>query len=56
MLLVTWKRAEDGQGTVMRVLDTTGQPGSVNVQPLTASARGFAFDMKPFGILTVRLQ
>ena len=42
VLLVTWKRAEDGQGTVMRFLDTTGQAGSVLVSsPILKVARAW---------------
>ncbi len=73
--LVTWKRAEDGDGTIMRFLEIGGKESTVNVQtnllnvqsawtsdaferkqgPLTTSAHGFKFMVKPFQILTVRV-
>ena len=76
VVLVTWKEAEDGKGTIMRFLDTTGQPGTVKVStsllslergwlcnaveenqgPLEVSAHGFSFNIKPFEIITVRLE
>ena len=31
VVLVTWKQAEDGKGTIMRFVETNGQPGTVNV-------------------------
>ena len=76
VVLLTWKRAEDEKGTIMRFVDTTGQLGKVHIstsllslergwlcntveenqRPLTVSARGFSFDVKPFEIVTVRLE
>jgi alpha-mannosidase len=32
VVLVTWKFAEDGQGSVLRFLEVAGQPGAVNVK------------------------
>lgn len=31
-VLVTWKRAEDDQGTILRFVEVDGKPGTVNVQ------------------------
>ena len=76
VVLVTWKRAEDDQGTILRFLEVDGKPGTVNVQgpilnlesgwicnaveenrqPLSVSPHGFSFAVKPFEIVTVRLQ
>ena len=76
VVLVTWKRAEDEKGTIMRFVDTGGQAGTVNVstpilnvekawlctgmeenqQPLTVAGGGFSFNVKPFEIVTVRLE
>lgn len=76
VVLLTWKRAEDEKGTIMRFVDTTGQPGTVNVstpllslergwlcnaveenqRPLAVSAHGFSFNIRPFEIITVRLE
>ena len=75
VVLVTWKAAEDGRGTVMRFLEIGGKSSTVNVQtgllnvksawssgalerkqgPLAISAHGFTFGVKPFQIVTVRL-
>jgi len=42
VVLLTWKRAEDEKGTIMRFVDTTGQPGSVNVgSPILSVERGW---------------
>jgi alpha-mannosidase len=76
VLLLTWKRAEDEKGTIMRFVETNGQTGAVNVsspilnvekgwlcngveenqRPLTVSQAGFSFAVKPFEIVTVRLE
>ena len=76
VVLVTWKVAEDGAGTVLRFLDTAGKDNTVEVQtPLLAvksawmsdalerkqaalpvSAHGFSFAIKPYQIITVRLE
>jgi len=76
MVLVTWKIAEDGDGTILRFLEVGGKEHAVEVQlprlevnsawrcdalerkqeALTTSAHGFRFSVKPFQIVTVRLQ
>ena len=76
VVLVTWKRAEDGEGTVLRFLEVAGKEGWVDVQTslldvksawmsdalerkqsaLSVSPHGFGFSVKPFQIVTVRLQ
>ena len=75
VVLVTWKMAEDGDGTVLRFLEVGGQANSVEVQTprldvksawssdalerkqaaLETSAHGFRFSIKPFQIVTVRV-
>jgi hypothetical protein len=76
VLLLTWKRAEDEKGTIMRFVETNGQSGDVNVtspllnverawlcnsveenqRSLTISPGGIYFSVKPFEIVTVRLE
>jgi hypothetical protein len=76
VVLVTWKKAEDGDGTVLRFLEVAGKPAEANVQtplldvkaaymadalerkqaPLATSPHGFRFSVKPFQIITVRLE
>ena len=76
VVLVTWKMAEDGDGTVLRFLEVGGQANTVEVQTprldvksawssdalerkqaaLETSAHGFRFSVKPFQIVTVRLE
>lgn len=76
VVMVTWKRAEDGQGTIMRFAENDGRSCAVHVRipimavdrawlsnsveenqhPLAVSAGGFDFDVKPFQIVTVRLE
>ena len=76
VVLVTWKQAEDGNGTVLRLVETSGQPGTVDVQiphldvkaawssdamerkqgALATSAHGFSFSVKPYQIVTVRVE
>jgi hypothetical protein len=76
VVLVTWKIAEDGDGTVLRFLEVGGQANTVDVQiprvdarsawrsdalerkqaALETSAHGCRFSVKPFEIVTVRLQ
>ena len=76
VVLVTWKEAEDGKGTVLRFLETGGQASTVDVQTplvdvksawssdamerkqtaLATSAHGFSFPVKPYQIVTVRLE
>ncbi|MGO9167965.1 MAG: glycosyl hydrolase-related protein [Candidatus Sulfotelmatobacter sp.] len=75
VVLVTWKMAEDGGGTVLRFLEVGGQANTVEVETprldvksawrsdalerkqaaLETSAHGFRFSVKPFEIVTVRL-
>ncbi len=75
VVLVTWKRAEDGEGTILRFLETDGKPANVRVdipilnlekawranamekneQALSASGHGLEFPVKPFEIVTVRI-
>ena len=76
VVLVTWKMAEDGDGTILRFLEVGGQANTVEVQTprldvksawssdalerkqaaLATSAHGFRFSVKPFQIVTVRLE
>ncbi len=76
VVLVTWKEAEDGKGTVLRFLEVGGEANTVEVQTplldvksawssdamerkqtaLTTSAHGFSFPVKPYQIVTVRLE
>jgi hypothetical protein len=76
VVLVTWKMAEDGDGTILRFLEVGGQAATVEVQTprvdvqsawssdalerkqaaLETSAHGFRFSVKPFQIVTVRLE
>lgn len=76
VVLVNWKTAEDGQGTVLRFLEVAGQAGTVEVQipilqvqaawmcnameenqqPLTTATHEVTFSVKPFQIVTVRVQ
>ena len=76
VVLVTWKRAEDDQGTILRFVEVDGQRGTVGVkvpilnlqsgwicnameknqQPLTVSGHHLEFSIKPFEIVTIRVQ
>ncbi len=76
VVLVTWKRAEDDQGTVLRFVEVNGQPSTVRVetpilnlqnawicnameknqQPLNVSPHHLEFSIKPFEIVTIRVQ
>jgi hypothetical protein len=76
VVLVTWKMAEDGDGSILRLLEVGGQASTVDVQTprmdvqsawssdalerkqtaLETSAHGFRFSVKPFQIVTVRLE
>ena len=76
VVLETWKKAEDGDGTILRFLEVAGKESTVEVQtpilnvesawmcdalerkqgPLSVSSRGFSFSVKPFQIVTVRLE
>ena len=75
-VLVTWKRAEDDQGTILRFVEVDGKSATVavklpilnlqsawlcnamekNLQPLTVSGRSLEFSVKPFEIVTIRIQ
>jgi hypothetical protein len=76
VVLLTWKMAEDGDGTIMRFLEIGGQASTADVDTthfnvksawssdalerkqsgLPTSEHGFSFPVKPFGIVTVRLE
>jgi alpha-mannosidase len=76
VVLVTWKIAEDGAGTVLRFLEVAGKENTIEVQApllavrsawmsdalerkqeaLSVSAHGFRFSLKPYQIVTVRLE
>jgi alpha-mannosidase len=76
VVLVTWKKAEDGGGTILRFLEVAGKECRVEVQipllevksawlndalerkqePLSVSSHSFRFSVKPFQIVTVRLE
>ena len=76
VVLVTWKMAEDGDGTILRFLEVAGKASTVEVHtpllevksawmndalerkqgPLSVSPHGFQFSVKPFQIVTVRLE
>ncbi|MGO8731718.1 MAG: polysaccharide lyase family protein [Terriglobia bacterium] len=76
VVLVTWKRAEDEQGTILRFVEVNGEPSTVKVevpilnlqngwicnameknqQPLAVSGHSLEFPVKPFGIVTIRVQ
>lgn len=76
VVLVNWKTAEDGHGTVLRFLELAGEAGQVEVQipilqvqaawmcnameenqqPLSTAAHGLTFSVKPFQIVTVRVE
>jgi alpha-mannosidase len=76
VVLVTWKRAEDDQGTILRFVEVNGQPGTVKVevpilnlqsgwicnameknqQPIAISGHTLQFPVKPFEIVTIRVQ
>ena len=76
VVLITWKMAEDGEGTVLRFVEVSGKESSVEVQTplldlqsawmsdalerkqgaLSVSPHGFGFSVKPFQIVTVRLE
>jgi len=75
-VLVTWKKAEDGQGTILRFVEVAGKESEIEVQtplfqvksawlndalerkqgPLQVLPYGFRFSVKPFQIVTVRLE
>lgn len=76
VILVTWKLAEDGRDSIMRLLEVAGKDDVVGVQipllkisaawrcdllernlePLAVSSDGFTFPVKPFEIVTVRIE
>jgi len=75
VVLVNWKNAEDGRGTILRFLEVAGQTGQVdlqipilqiqaawicnameeNQQQLSTADHRFSFVVKPFQIVTVRV-
>ena len=76
VVLVNWKTAEDGHGTVMRFLEVAGESSQVEVQipivqiqsawncnameenqqPLSVTAHAITFSVKPYQIVTVRVE
>jgi hypothetical protein len=72
----TWKLAEDGKGSILRLQEIAGQPQAVDIrsaylkmnrvwrcslleddlQEIVAGAHDFRIDIKPFEIVTLRLQ
>jgi alpha-mannosidase len=76
VVLLTWKRAEDEQGSILRFVEVNGQPSTVKVevpilnlqsgwmcnameknqQPLAISGHTLQFSVKPFEIVTIRVQ
>ena len=76
VVLVTWKRAEDDQGTILRLLEINGASSTVKIEtpilnlrsawicnaveknerPITISGHSLQVPVKPFGIVTLRLQ
>jgi hypothetical protein len=76
VVLVTWKRAEDEQGTILRFVEVNGESSTAKVevpilnlqngwicnameknqQPLAVSGHSLQFPIKPFGIVTIRVQ
>jgi len=76
VILVNWKAAEDGHGTILRFLEVAGNSNQVEVQipilqvqsawlcnameenqhSLETTAHGLAFAVKPFQIVTVRVE
>ena len=76
VVLVTWKVAEDGDGTILRYQEVAGKSAEASVEtplldvtaawradalernqePLATSPHGFRFSVKPFQIVTVRVE
>ena len=76
VVLVNWKTAEDGHGTVLRFLEVAGESNQVEVQipilkiqaawmcnameenqhPLSTAAHAVTLSVKPFQIVTVRVE
>jgi hypothetical protein len=76
VVLVNWKAAEDGHGTILRFLEVAGTANQAEVQipilqvqaawmcnaveenqqPLETTGHGVAFAVKPFQIVTVRVE
>jgi hypothetical protein len=76
VVLLTWKRAEDGRGSILRFVETNGRPAAVKVStpllnierawlansveqnqsPLEVSSGRVSFEMRPFGLATVRIE
>ena len=76
VVLVTWKRAEDEQGTILRFVEVNGESSTVKVEmpildlqngwicnameknrpPLAVAGHNLQFPVKPFEIVTIRVQ
>jgi hypothetical protein len=76
VVLVNWKTAEDGKGSILRFLELAGETSEVSVQipilqvkaawrctameedqdPLSTVEHGLTFSIKPFQIVTVRVE
>ena len=76
VVLVNWKRAEDDQGTILRLVEVNGQSATVGIEvpildlqnawtcnameknqrPLAVSGHHLEFQVKPFEIVTLRIQ
>jgi hypothetical protein len=76
VVLLTWKRAEDHNGYILRFLEIAGRATTVGVsssildiqsawqcnameekqQPLAVADKGVKFDVKPYEIVTLRMQ
>ncbi len=76
IVLVNWKKAEDNQGTIMRLLEVGGKTDKVkvkipldkirsvykcdaverNIKSLPFTGNSFRFIIKPYQILTIRIQ
>jgi hypothetical protein len=76
VVLVNWKAAEDGHGTILRFLEVAGNSNQVEVQipilqvkaawmcnameenqqPLATTGHGLTFAVKPFQIVTIRVE
>jgi alpha-mannosidase len=74
--LLTWKRSEDGDGTILRLQESAGEASDVvvrskylnfekawqcdlleeNQSEIKTSGDGLNFPIKPFQVITVRLQ
>jgi alpha-mannosidase len=76
VIVVTWKLAEDGQGTILRLVETNGTSGMVKIEtpilnfrnawicnamernerPVSVSGQSLEIPVKPFEIVTLRLE